>query len=491
MEVFKVPLIIRGEIIEDYELEFGNRAGSGSGFVTPDVSKYIRQLVNSDPASLLDLYSVSIEDIYSYLEELGRRLDFDKNADLREAFEVSCHFSNLSRSVLENIYRHCFRGFTREKLRQMVETQIGSKYLEGWVPVTLDNGSTASVRAMGARGVHVIAGNIPIVAGLTYMRSAITRSDTIVKLPSNDPLTAAVIAREAIKMAPNHPVTKHFSVAYWKGGDERIESQIYLPANIEKICAWGGYASIKHIGKYIGPGIDLITLDPKSSTTLIGKEAFKDDETMREVAMRVATDIGGWDQEACSNARVVFLESGTDPAGVAKANQFGQAVFDALQALPKEVSGSAVNFDNALLSEIQAILPLKDYYKVYADRQKISKSGAVIVSQLGEQVDFVQLLCGRVGNIVPVDDIRESLRYFTAATQTVGIYPDSLRMELRDLAAVMGGQRFLPVGYAVAGGHPMPQDGIEPERRMLKWVSDFHCDIAKDPGAWVPGKVAA
>ena len=491
MEVFKVPLIIRGEIIEDYELEFGNRAGTGSGFVTPDVAKYIRKLVNNDPASLLDLYSISIEDIYSYLEELGQRLDFDKNADLREAFEVSCHFSNLSRSVLENIYRNCFRGFTRENLRQMVETQIGSKYLEGWVPTTLANGSIASVRAMGARGVHVIAGNIPIVAGLTFMRSAITRSDTIVKLPSNDPLTAVAIVREAIKMAPNHPITKHFSVAYWKGGDERVESQIYLPANVEKICAWGGYASIKHIGKYIGPGIDLITLDPKSSTTLIGKEAFQDEETMLHVAMRVATDIGGWDQEACSNARVVFLESGTDPAGVAKANRFGEAVYEALQALPKAVSGGAPNFDNGLLSEIQAILPLKDYYRVYTDRQKISKTGAVIVSQLGEQVDFVQSLCGRVGNIVPVDDIREALRYFTAATQTVGIYPDSLRLELRDLAAVVGGQRFLPVGYAVAGGHPMPQDGIEPERRMLKWVSDYHCDIAKDPGAWEPGQCAA
>ena len=113
MDTFKVPLIIRGEIIEDYELEFGNRAGSGSGFVTPDVSKYIRKLVNNDPASLLDLYSISLEDIYSYLEELGNRLNFDKNAGLREAFEVSCHFSNLSRPVLENIYRHCFRGFTR------------------------------------------------------------------------------------------------------------------------------------------------------------------------------------------------------------------------------------------------------------------------------------------------------------------------------------------------------------------------------------------
>jgi Acyl-CoA reductase (LuxC) len=70
---------------------------------------------------------------------------------------------------------------------------------------------------MGARGAHIIAGNIPIVATLTTMRTAVARNDAIVKLPSNDPLTAIAIARTMIEMAPDHPVTRHFSVGYWKG----------------------------------------------------------------------------------------------------------------------------------------------------------------------------------------------------------------------------------------------------------------------------------
>jgi hypothetical protein len=475
MSDIKVPFVIRGEVIEDYELEFGNRSASGITFETPNVEKYIRSLVNTDPNSLLDLYTISLEDIYSYLHELGDRLNFDKNRRVREAFEVSCYFSNLSRSVLESVYRNCFVAFNRSTLREIVENGIGSQYLEGWVPRQLLDGSTISIRAIGARGVHVIAGNIPIVAAMTFMRSAITRSDTIVKLPSNDPLTAVTIAREAIEMAPDHPITKHFSVAYWKGGDEKVESQIYAANNIEKICAWGGYASIKHISKYLGPGIDLVTLDPKSSLTLIGKEALKDEETMRSVARRVATDVGSMDQEACSNARIIFLESGTAASGVAKANQFGQYVYEAIQTLPPSISAGPVSFDHALLAEIQAILPLTDYYKVYTERNQINKSGAIIVSQLGEQVDFVKLLYGRVGNLIPVEDIRDAIRYFSAATQTVGIYPDSLRTELRDRAAIAGGQRFVPVGYASGSGVlAMPQDGIEPERRMCKWISDRH-----------------
>ena len=141
--------------------------------------------------------------------------------------------------------------------------------------------------------------------------------DAIVKVPWNDPLTMSAIARTMIEMAPDHPLTKHLTVCYWQSGDDAVEARFYQPAHIEKIVAWGGRASLKHIGKYLQPGIDLIALDPKSSTTLIGKEALTDEDTMRSVARRTAADLGGWDQEACVNARVMFLESGTDADGIA------------------------------------------------------------------------------------------------------------------------------------------------------------------------------
>jgi hypothetical protein len=485
MPDFKVPLIIRGKVIEDYSAEFGDRSDTGRTFTTPDAGKYARQIINSNPASLIDLYDISMPEIYDYLEELGARLNLDTNPYWQQAFEVSRYSSNLSHSVLEHVYRTCPMIFRKEFVREVVETRIGSKFLEGWAPSPCADGRTIYVRAMGARCVHIIAGNVPVVATSTVLRCAITRSDSIIKVPSNDPLTAGAIARTMIDMAPNHPLTRHLTVAYWKGGDEKVEATIYQAANVEKIVAWGGYASIKHISKYLGPGIDLITLDPKSSTTLIGKQALESDERMREVAMRVAADLGGWDQEACVNARVMFVESGTDAPGIARANKFGQYIYEAMQTLPKTVSAGPIHFDGQLKAEVQSILAMDDFYKVYTDPSAIEKTGAVIVSQFSEQVDFLKLLYGRVGNLVPLDDIEEAISYFTAATQTVGIYPDSLRVRLRDRAALMGGQIFQPVGYAITGTMSAPQDGIEPERRMCRWVVDNHCDPAVTPGPWV------
>lgn len=490
MADFCVPLIIRGRVIEDYTREFGDR-GTGRTFATPDVGAYVGQLINSRPESLIDLYDLSLERIYDFLDELGGRLDLDRNPYWREAFEVSCHASNLSREVMEHCYRTMPGALSKANVREVVEARIGADYLEGWVKRSLGDGRTLNVRAIGSRSIHVVAGNVPVVSIVTVMRSAITRNDAIIKAPSNDPLSANAIARTMIDMAPDHPLTKHLSVAYWKGGDEAIEERIYQPANIEKIIAWGGYSSVKHISKYLGPGIDLITLDPKSSTTLIGKDVFADEKTMREVAIRVAADLGGWDQEACVNARVMFVESGTDAQGLERANRFGQMIFEALQVLPKTTSNGPVRFDPQLKSEIQAILSLEDFYRVFTDPARMEKTGAVIVSQMNEQVDFPKLLYGRVGNLVPLDDINEAIGFFSAATQTVGIYPDTLRRRLRDRAALMGGQIFQPVGYAITGSMAGPQDGIEPERRMCRWVVDYDCNPTVVPGPWVETKPAA
>src|ERR1700678_4509787 len=165
----------------------------------------------------------------------------------------------------------------------------------------MGNGALVSIRAIGARAVHIVAGNSPLVSSMTVMRNAVLRSDAIIKTPSNDPLTAAACARTMVEMAPLHPITRHLSVAYWKGGDTSFEELLYRPKNIEKIVAWGGFASITHIAKYIQPGIDLITLDPKLSSSIIGKEAFTSDAVMREVAERAAVDIGHRNQEACHN----------------------------------------------------------------------------------------------------------------------------------------------------------------------------------------------
>jgi len=94
------------------------------------------------------------------------------------------------------------------------------------------------------------------------------------------------------------------------------EEELYKPANVEKIVAWGGMASITHIVKYLQPGIDLITAgNPKAEfRPSIGREAFSSDERMREVARRVALDIGVYNSAGLSQ-RAGRLHPDRGPTG--------------------------------------------------------------------------------------------------------------------------------------------------------------------------------
>jgi hypothetical protein len=352
----------------------------------------------------------------------------------------------------------------------MVEEPLGSiDYLEGWVDKTLVNGEKVEVRAFGARAVHIIAGNHPVPALLAIIRNALTRSDAIIKLPSNDPLLALAVARTMCDMAPDHPITKHLAVAYWKGGDIEIEKRVYNPASVEKIVAWGGFSSIKHVAKYLQPGMELISLDPKRSASVIGGEAFTSEEAMRDVAVRVACDIGAENQVGCVNARVVYVLSGTDEAGLQKLNQLGQYVYEAMLQLPGHISTKPKNGINRdLRTRLDMCRLDEDWFRVIGGEDE---EGAIVISQLPEPVDYWDLLNDRVANFVPIDSIDDALKYFDAYTQTVGVYPLSLQEELKNKIPLYGAQRLVSLGYC--GGSfafATPQDAIEPVRRMVKWI---------------------
>jgi Acyl-CoA reductase (LuxC) len=461
------PAVVRGELVEDGLVTFGGRGGQTS-FRAPDPATLVDRL-GGGPTCLRDVFDLPFDEIVEYLDALGRRLVLDENTFLQEALEHSMGWADLTPPLVQASFERLPAMFEAAAVREVAEAAIGVAYLDGWATRRMADGRTASVRAVGARTVHIIAGNSPLISAVSIIRNAMTRSDAIIKAPSNDPLTALAIARTMVEMAPDHPLTRHLSVAYWKGGDTAIEERLYRPEYVEKIIAWGGLQSVRHVTRYIQPGLELITLDPKRSATIIGPEAFADDRTLRMVARRTAADIGTLNQVACVNARVVHVASGIDAAGIAAANRFGQLVYEELQRLPAEISTKAKRFDPELRANIDGLRTSPEWYQVIGGR---ADEGAVLVSQLDEAVEFQHALSGRVANIVPIAAPADALRSVDAYTQTIGIFPESLKTELRDLLGMHGAQRLVSVGHAADAHEGLPQDGIEPLRRAVKWIVD-------------------
>lgn len=481
------PMIIRGKVITDNLIEVGGRGGD-LAFLTPDPHQYIERLPLGNPARLGDLYKLGFGDILDYAEALGKALEFSENKYLQQACELSYLTAPTTPTIVKGSYMNLRNMLSREFITEMVETTVGIKYLEGWVRQRLLDGTELEVRCFGARTLHIVAGNATGLSLWTIIRNMVLRSDAIIKAPSNDPFTALAIARTMVDMAPDHPLTKHLTVAYWKGGDQAFEQRLYQPQNIEKIVAWGGFAAMKHVTQYIQPGLELISLDPKRSASIIGKAAFDSEASMREAAVRLASDIGAINQKGCICARTIYVQSGTDAAGLARLNAFGRHVYDAMLALPNTLSTAPRRYDPKLRAEVDALRLEDEWYQVIGGRDG---EGAIICSQLPEAVSFAASLDDRTANLVPVDALDQMMDAVDAYTQTVGVYPESVKDELKDILPLYGAQRIVSLGYAAAMKFAAPQDAIEPMRRMGKWISNQIASPQTTAAPWLRPSIEA
>jgi hypothetical protein len=479
MKTYDIPIVARGRIIQpgDDAIEFGGRAGAR--FRCPNPLKHIHDLVLTDTTKLHDLQEMPIAEIIDFLVELGPRLTL-ANPHMQEAFDLSLEAGGLTEPVLRAVYAQLPGMFNRKHLEDTVERTVGSAYLDGWVD---QPGGRHRLRAVGTRNLHITAGNVPVVGAVTIIRSGQTKSDCLIKLPSNDPLSATAIARTMIDMDPNHPLTKHVAVAYWKGGDEEMGRQICRTSRIDKITAWGGMSSMKHIQKFLSPGIDLLAMNPKLSMSMVGHEALESKEAMQEAARGVAVAAGKLNQTACINTRVVYVESETDEESLDRCIAFGEEIYNAFQELPPSLSTPAPKSDPELEAELRALDLEEEMYWVKGDTIK----GGVVLSKFSDRVEFHDKLNNRIVNLVPMPDLRDVLKWCDDTTQAVGVYPERLHAELRDALGSAGVQWIKPLKGvnpkepADTGFPGMPHDGIEPLRRMVRWVIDEGAASDKAP----------
>ncbi len=476
-KILDIPIIARGRVIPpgDDAVLFNGRGGASFRQANPH--KHVHDLVLGNTALLRDLHDTPMAGIIELLAELGKKLKLDDNELLQESFELALQAGGLAEPILRGVYDALPHMFEPKSLAALVDKTIGIQYLDGWVPGEGEYANTR-IRAVGTRQLHITAGNVPVVAALTIARAGLTKSDLLIKSPSNDPLTANAIARTLIALAPDHPVTKHIAVAYWKGGDEVMESQIVRTSRIDKITAWGGMSSVKHIQKFLTPGIDLTALNPKYSMSMLGHETFSSEAAMEEAAIGLATLSGFYNQTACANTRLVYVESGTDDESIENIVAVGRKMLAAYAKLPPVLSTPFTTPNRELEAEMQAVALEDDFYHVEGN----TLTGGFIVSKFNDRVEFYDKLNNRVVNFVPVDDLSDVLKWCDDTAQTVGIYPESIRPRVLDMFALAGVQRLVSLsgGDAMtvyANAHHMPpgspHDGIEPMRRAMRWVVDM------------------
>jgi hypothetical protein len=449
------PFFLCGEVVEGADATHVSR-DLGVTFATPglDLNAAVHPRTEVPP-----LLNVQLAEIVDLLVETGQRLLASDNPYMQECIERMCTTHTLPRSVVETVTRHAVAYLDRRVLMAEVEQNFPDPAaLDGWVAKADFTGRKSFVRAFAPRLIHVLPGNSPGVAVKSLAQGAMVKGVNLFKMSSADPFTMVAILRTLADLAPGHPITRAMSAVYWRGGDERVEKILYRPQYFDKIVAWGGGDAISNVIQYLGPGFQLVSFDPKTSISMVGREAFASADAMAEVAELASADVMTLNQEACVASRFIFLEGSEE-----QASRFSARLQERIAARASE-SGDIRPLSMDLKEQVEALMFLDDEYGVWG---RTDGRGLVIRSEA--PVDFHPI--NKIANVVRVDALDDAIKWVNVATQTIGFYPFHRMPDYRDRLASAGAQRVVHLGEAGPSTIGNPHDAMYPMHRFVHWMA--------------------
>jgi hypothetical protein len=448
------PFFVQGKVVEGAETRHRSR-DLGVEFVTPRLDLDAIVAPRTEPGPLFD---TPLAEIVDFLVETGQRLNPSKNPFLQECLARIAVTNVMTPKVLEANMKFAAHFLSKRILMEHVEQNFADPgVLDDWIPRIDSEGRKSFVRAFPPRLIHVLPGNSPVAALQSIAFGAMVKAVNLFKMGSSDPFMATAFLRTMLEVDPNHPVPRSMSAVYWRGGDEAVERAIYRPQFFDKIVAWGGGDAINNVIKYLMPGLQLVSFDPKTSISMIGEEAFDTEATLEAAATGAARDVGMSNQEACTASRFIFIEGGRD-----KVDRFCARLGQKLLEHTAD-NGKAPALPRDLAEEVETLRMMDDEFGVWG-----VPDGGGLVIRSEEPVDFHPI--GKTANVVTVASLKQALRYVNVATQTVGVYPPARQVELRDGLASGGAQRVVRLGEAGGMSVGAPHDAMYPMHRFVHWI---------------------
>lgn len=450
-EIPSVPHVIKGEIVEGDAQDYGR-------FRTPVLAldELIWPRALPPPSA-----AVPAAEIIDVLVALGDWVTRDPDGRIDDAFRASLPLATLEAGVLERSYKTLGKVFDRASLEFQIQQELGGPdVLDGWRTVTGPTGRVSRIRAFPPRLIHIVAGNAAAVTAMTIVRGALTKGVHLIKLPSNDLYTASALLRGLAAVAPGHPLTRSFSAAYWRGGDKGVEAVLCRPIYFDKLIAWGGEGTIRNAREYVGPGFELVSFDPKTSISMIGREVHSSPALREKIADLAADDATVFDQQACVASRFQFVEGTRD-----EVDAYAEALQRCIGREREYASACGKPVSGPMREEIEALKWLGSDYRIFGGFE-----GRGLVVRSEEPVGFHP--DGRVVNVIRVNHLSSAVCFANVATQTVGIFPSERRAALRDALASQGVQRVVAIGSAAKVDAGLPHDGFLPLQRFVRWVND-------------------
>jgi hypothetical protein len=445
----------------------------------------------TDPAALVprdiadqirSLHPLDFEAVAAYVDALGRAMA-PSGALVSRALPLAIACSDQPEYFVRLGFADVQAAFDGAALGRAVDRELeyggrpGRTYLNGWTEITDDiaagsmaierarmGGSAAPaprarrLRAVPTTQLHITAGNSPVVPAISALRAFATKGAVTIKLPSGALVAGAVLALALHVTAPEHPLTRHASIAYWSGGDDSVESVLLRHGAFERIVVWGSRASVDAVATRAA-GTKTLVFNPRYGVSLIGRAALSPqmiDETVR----RAAQDSCVWNQQACIASLVHYIEGN------------GAEIDRYCAALAKELALWDAAHDHrpnrAMVGRIRTARrgELSDGAWI-VNGPPIAPTSAVVRMDRG--FDLSAHPQARVVVVRAVNDLAEVVGFMHPSVSSVGIFPPQRLDALRDEICGRGVTSVIPLGEADTLFAGSPHDGMRPLSELVSW----------------------
>lgn len=427
----------------------------------------------------------------AYVLEDGRENDFPDNPKLAipdpeksGILDISVHeIAAYLEDVMEEYASRITRKENIEKLKQetgeseemirydaqLMSNLATEKYIQG----LLNFGDTDLSRYMGGyqdkdnysliasplgKGVNINAGHNIAAVGIPEVWRALTKNAVLNKMPSNDQTTLRIL--DEIYREDSHPVADSFALAYWPGGSEGLERNLF---SSDYVMAWGNDLTIKSIQEKVSPDTKFIPFHFEFGAYLVDKETQKgyDEDLLKNITQ----DFSWGDQLLCFSPLLMILEESENT------ERFLQDLSNVLEAYKEQYPMGAVP-KGEKMKNIRSKRMSRNYGELVSD---FSNDTVVTLKEGLEKSDLDEFHNFRYIEGHSVKVLEESLEVLgnNRHLQEFILATEAERgNELREkIVKNTKANRIASPGGA-APQDPIPWDGKHSLNEFLRWISD-------------------
>jgi len=439
-----------------------------------------QELIEPDaPAAIRELMGVSAAEVCAFVDELGTIV-----AATSPGMRLAATTSTLSGRFLSATAAHVAGLFDGEGVRHMMEAELGpsrTQSIETWTSQTepVSQGVAARMaaneddlrppgqrqrppvlRAVPTTQLHITAGNSPVVPVTSLLWAWASRGASVLKPAAETIPVVADIGSAISRVDASHPLVRHTTLAYWRGGEDRVERVLLADGAFDRRLVWGSAAALQGVAGD-GSATETLAMRPRYAISFIGGTDLAAD--LEGSARRAAADTVVADQQACMSSLVHVVVGTTDDA-----DRYARALNDVMSRWDEVFPHRATNSSTGgIVSMRRGLLATAPWH---ANGEWPHVTSAVV--RLDRPFDLASHPGGRLVVVRAVPELWSALpTVLTSDVSHVGVSQDLLSTELMDRFVSFGVDNVLPLGESERVYAGRPHDGMQVLSRLTRWVT--------------------